>query len=160
LALSPAGVVGTYDNLNLTQYFALKVPINGKAEFTGLIQESSGDTNPKSLVITGSKTVYDQNYNQILNSVQLSTLNSTCYNYGVGYGTQTINGEIFPASTNPPQSIIENNRISTISIPRVINDISYTYKIKIITSIRFYLNNPVTSVTTIKEITKNNYGVK
>ena len=60
LALSPAGVLGTYDDLTLS--IALKVPINGKAEFTGLIQESSGDTNPKALVITGSKTVYDQNY--------------------------------------------------------------------------------------------------
>ena len=147
LALSPSGVIGTYDHLNLS--FALKVPINGQAEFTALIQQAdvpgpqSEPAPPKALVITSSKTVYDQNYIQIPNFVQLSTLNSTGYNYGVGYGTQIVNGETFPGTTNPPQSVIENNRISTISIPRVIKNISYTYKIKIITSIRFYLNQPV-----------------
>ena len=117
LNLSPAGVIGQYNYLNLS--FAFKVPINGNGEFNGLIKEEVQDefnTTSKAISITSNKIVYDAiTFQPIPDTVQLSTLLATVYNYGGNYGDKTVNGQTF--SSNTPQSIIENNRISTISIP-------------------------------------------
>lgn len=160
LNISPAGVIGQYNFLDIS--FAFKVPINGNGEFNGLITEVVQDemaTNSKALIITSSKTVYNSTtFQPIPKTVQLSTLSATTYNYGGIYGDKTINGEVFSSPT--AKSIIENNRISNISIPITIGNISYTYKIKIITDIRFYVDEPITSLTSVSILNDKINGIK
>jgi hypothetical protein len=160
LNLSPAGVIGQYSFLNLS--FAFKVPINGNGEFTGLIKESVVDelsAYSKALNITSNKIVYNSTtFQPIPDTVQLTTLSSTVYNYGGIYGSKIINGQLFSSPT--AKSLIENNRISNISIPITINNVSYIYKIKINTNIRFFVSEPITDFTQTSDLNNQINGIK
>jgi hypothetical protein len=146
--------------LNLS--FAFKVPINGNGEFNGLIKEFVEDetkTYSKAVTITSSKIVYDAiTFQPIADTVQLTTLSATVYNYGGIYGDKIVNGETFSSPT--AQSIIENNRLSNISIPVTIDNVPFIYKIKILSNIRLYNNEPITSNTNYSDLNSNIYGIK
>ena len=160
LNLSPAGVIGQYSFLNLS--FAFKVPINGNGEFSGLIKESVKDelsTYSKAVTITSNKIVYNSTtFQPIPDTVQLTTINAVAYNYGGIYGDKIVNGEVFSSPT--AKSVSTTNRLSSISIPFTIGNISYTYKIKIITNIRYYANEPITNETYYTDLNSIIYGIK
>lgn len=160
LKLSPAGVIGQLNYLNLS--FAFKVPINGNGEFNGLIKEFVEDeisTYSKAVNMTSSKIVYEPvTFTPIPNTVQLTTLSATVYNYGGVYGDKIVNGQLFSSPT--AKAIIENNRLSTISIPATINNVKYIYKIKIVSDIRMYLSEPLTYATHFSDLNSKIYGIK
>ena len=160
LDLSPAGVIGQYSYLNLS--YALKIPINGQGEFNGLIKELVIDelsTNSKALTITSNKVVYNSvTFQPTPDTVMLTTINAVCNNYGGVYGDKVVNGETFSSPT--AKSIFTSNRLSSTSIPVIINKILYIYKIKIITNIRYYLNEPVIDITQYSDLNNIIYGIK
>lgn len=160
LDLSPAGVIGQYSYLNLS--FSLKIPINGQGEFNGLIKDVVIDelsNNSKALTITSNKVVYNSvTFQPIPDTVQLTTINAVCNNYGGPYGDKIVNGETFSSPT--AKSLFTSNRLSSTSIPVIINKILYTYKIKIITNIRYYVNEPIIDTTLYTDLNNNIYGIK
>jgi len=160
LNLSPAGVIGQYSFLSLS--YAYKIPINGNGTFNGLIKEFTDDevsTYSKAITITSTKTVYNSStFEPIPNTVQLNTLNSVAYNYGGVYGDKEVNGEVYSYPT--AKSIINNNRVTTLELPVTINNVLYVYKLKTITSIRFYLDEPITNSTQFNDLNNNIKGLK
>jgi hypothetical protein len=127
LNLSPSGVIGQFNSFNIS--FVSTVPINGNGEFVGLIKEIVEDeleTPIKGIHISSNKIVYEPvTFQPIPNASHLSTLNGSAYNYGGAYGEIVVNGETFSSPT--AKSIIDFNRLSTISIPRTINGGQYIY---------------------------------
>ena len=159
LALSPAGVVGTYNYLNIS--FAFKTSI-GLAEYDGLIIPNQEQIGPKNvlvaLTLVSNKVVYYEPYgNEIPNSKHIGTINTIAGNYGGStppyYGAQIIDGVLYDSLT--PQSILSSNRISSIEIP--INGL--TYKIKIVSDLKLSCSIPITTETTL-EGTDTNPGLQ
>jgi len=158
LSLSPAGVIDQYSYLNIS--YAIKTAINGQGEFDGLIKpQITDETVPDALIITAKKKIYDSTtFKEIPNSEQLATINSTFYNYGGIYGDKIIEGKLFSSLT--PKSVVSSNRISSTVAPVIIKNVSYKYKIKILTRLTFYLDKPVTNSTGYIDLNRNVYGVK
>jgi hypothetical protein len=160
--ISPAGVIGQFSDFNIS--FAFKTSIDGQAEFNGVMKTVDAETptapgTPKAMVITANKTVYMANGVTVYpGAVQLTTINATCYNYGGSYGDVTVNGRTYSSST--PQSFFNCIRWSTIELPTIINDVAYTYKIKIMSNIRYLCYIPITDSTTYQHLIDNVYGIK
>jgi hypothetical protein len=138
LALSPAGVLGTYDYLNIS--FAFQTSINGQAEYDGLIipREKQITTNKLALVLTSNKVVYySPNGEPIPNARHIGTLNAVAAQLGSG-------------------SILSCNRISSIEIP--MNE--YSYKLKIVTNLKISCSIPITTETTLAELQQSITGIQ
>jgi hypothetical protein len=158
LALSPAGVIDQYSYLNIS--YAVKTAINGQGEFDGLIKpQITDETVPDALIITAKKRIHNSTtFQEIPESGQLATINSTFYNYGGIYGDKIIEGKLFTSLT--PKAVVSSNRISSTVAPVIIKNISYKYKIKILTRLSYYLDMPITNSTGYIDLNKNVYGVK
>jgi hypothetical protein len=158
LTLSPAGVIDQYSYLNIS--YAVKTAINGQGEFDGLIKpQITDETVPDALIITAKKKIHNSTtFQEIPESGQLATINSTFYNYGGIYGDKIIEGKLFTSLT--PKSVVSSNRISSTVAPVIIKNISYKYKIKILTRLTYYLDKPITNSTGYIDLNKNVYGVK
>jgi hypothetical protein len=158
LNISPAGVIGEYNYLNLS--YAVKTPINGQGEFNGLIIPSGIDESIASnaLVLTVNKEVYDVNTLQVIpNSMHLGTFNGTFYNYGGRYGDKIVYDKLLTSST--PKSFITSNRNVFLSIPSIQNNIQLTYIIKLNSYDEYYLNGAITNSTEYSDINKNMYSI-
>jgi len=158
LGLSPAGVIGQYSYLNIS--YAIKTAINGQGEFDGLIKpQITDETVPDALIITAKKKIHNSTtFQEIPESGQLATINSTFYNYGGIYGDKIIEGKLFTSLT--PKSVVSSNRISSTVAPVIIKNISYKYKIKILTRLTYYVDIPITNSTGYIDLNRNVYGVK
>ena len=160
LNLSPAGVIGQYNHLNIS--YAFKIPINGQGEFTGMIKPSNIDESSNDsdcLILTANKKVHDANtFQRISKSSHFTTNHATFYNYGGKYGDKIVNDELFTSST--PKSVLISNRSVSTSIPIIKNNIPYTYKIKITAHVKHYVSDPITNTTEYSDFNKKIYGVK
>ena len=137
LALSPAGVVGAYDYLNIS--FAFKTSI-GLAEYDGLIipaQNQISELNSTALVLTSNKLVYDANGIPILGARHIATINAVAVPLGSG-------------------SILSCNRTSSIEIPMN----GYSYKFKILSNLKLSSSERITTETTLSELQTSITGIQ
>lgn len=140
-------VIGVNSFLNLT--FAFKTSLGNQCEFNGAMISAPEQTtdNLIAMTITSNKIIYDAiTLKPIPNSTHLGTLNVHATNYGGSYGSITIDGVVYSSPT--PASILSCNRISYAQLPMN----GYNYKIKILTTLKYFCNIHITSNTTIEQI--------
>ena len=138
LALSPAGVVGAYNYLNIS--FAFKTSI-GLAEYDGLIipgQTQINEANTTALVLTSNKVVYDApNGTPISGARHIATINAVSAPFESG-------------------SILSCNRISSLEIPMS----GYSYKLKILSNLKLSSSAQITTETKLSDLQTSIQGIQ